>query len=211
MSVYKFSAPGTLKTGRTTYTSMLAGNPVYVDADYDSIMTVTVPAGGLSSVTFSSIPNTYKHLQIRGIAQDNRATYNTSGLYMELNGDTGANYSDHYLQASWVAGATTAMSGGDVNNIHMGWIASITSTVASSTFGGFVIDILDYANTAKNTTARSISGADANAEVAGFRPVPRLASGNWRNANAVTSIKLGPMFGTTISEHSSFALYGIKG
>jgi hypothetical protein len=198
----------------TRYTDMLAGNttwnPWEPDGAYDALATVTVPSGGVASINFAGIPNTYKHLQIRGIAQDNRATYNTSSLMMRFNGDTAANYSDHYLQASWTAGATTAQAGADVNNTGISWIAQITSTVATNVFGAFVIDVLDYADTTKFKTARSLSGADANAEVAGFRPVPRLTSGNWRNTGAINSITFIPEFGTTISQYSQFSLYGVK-
>ena len=177
---------------------------------FDSLGSVLVPSGGQTSITFSNIPQTYTHLQIRGIAQDNRATYNTSSLMMRFNGDSGSNYSDHYFQASWTAGAGTAQAGADATNTGMSWIAQITSTLATNTFGSFVIDVLDYANTNKFKVARSLTGADANAEVAGFRPVPRFASGYWRNSNAITSITFTPEFGTTISQNSHFSLYGIK-
>ena len=190
--------------------SKLGIAPWEPDGAFDALSTITVPSGGLASVTFAGIPNTYKHLQIRGIAQDNRATYNTSALGMKFNGDSGTNYSDHYLQASWTAGATTAQAGGDANNTEMGWIAQITSTVATNVFGAFIIDVLDYANATTYKTARSLSGADANAEVAGFRPVPRLASGSWRNTAPVTSITFTSAFGTTISQYSQFSLYGVK-
>ena len=190
--------------------SAMSANLWQPQGAYDALSTVTVPSGGVASVTFAGIPNTYKHLQIRGIAQDNRATYNTSALGINFNGDSGTNYSDHYLQASWVAGATTAMSGGDANAAKIYWIASITSTVATDVFGGFIIDILDYADTTKFKTVRSLSGADANAEVAGYRPVPRLGSGNWRNTNAINSITFTSDFGTLISQYSQFTLYGVK-
>jgi hypothetical protein len=190
--------------------SQISGKLWQPDGAYDSLATITVPSGGVASVTFAGIPSTYKHLQIRGIAQDNRATYNTSALGIGFNGDTGANYSDHYLQASWVAGDTAAMAGGDANATKIYWIASITSTVATNVFGGFVIDVLDYANTTKFKTVRSLSGADANAEVAGYRPVPRLASGNWRNTNAINSITFTTDFGTLISQYSQFSLYGVN-
>ena len=193
--------------------SGISGNltpPWSPEGAYDALATITVPSGGLASVTFTGIPNTYKHLQIRGIAQDNRATYNTSALVMYINNDGGSNYSDHFLQASWVAGATDTIFGSDASVANMYWMASITSTVASNVFGGFVIDILDYGNTNKFKTVRSFSGADANGEVSGFRPVPRLASGNWRNTNAITSIGLATQFGTAISQNSQFTLYGVK-
>jgi hypothetical protein len=190
------------------YASQITGH--LTTTAYESIATTTVGSGGSSSISFTSIPSTYKHLQIRGIAQDNRATYNTSALNMNFNSDTAANYADHYLQASWVAGATTAMAGSDATQSIINWAASITSTVATNVFGGFVMDILDYANTNKYKTLRSLSGADANAEVSGYRPVPRLSSGLWQSTNAITSITFVSQFGTTISQYSSFALYGVK-
>lgn len=190
--------------------SAMSANLWQPQGAYDALSTITVPAGGVASVTFAGIPTGYKHLQIRGIAQDNRATYNTSSLWMRFNSDSGSNYSDHYLQASWTAGSTSAQSGGDATNTSMGWIAQITSTVATNVFGAFIIDVLDYADATKFKTARSLTGADANAEVAGFRPVPRLASGSWRNVNPVTSITLSTDFGTLISQYSQFSLYGVR-
>ncbi len=60
-------------------------------SDYDSIASVLVGAGGQSAVEFTSIPNTYKHLQIRGIArQTTNAAQN--GCRMQFNADTGSNY-----------------------------------------------------------------------------------------------------------------------
>jgi hypothetical protein len=56
---------------------------------YESISTVTVGGGGVSDVTFSSIPSTFTHLQIRFIGKDNRSGVATSVLFMQCNGDTG--------------------------------------------------------------------------------------------------------------------------
>ena len=44
--------------------------PPWPDNSYYQIGTTTVGAGGSSSITFSSIPATYTHLQIRGIASN---------------------------------------------------------------------------------------------------------------------------------------------
>lgn len=66
--IYKMSNAGGMSTV-TRYTDMLAGNsfwnPWSPSTDYDSIATTTVGAGGAASITFSSIPSTYQHLQIR--------------------------------------------------------------------------------------------------------------------------------------------------
>jgi hypothetical protein len=73
-------------------------------------------------------------------------------------------------------------------------------------FGANIIDILDYANTNKYKTTRTLSGGDNNGS--GF---VQFMSGNWRNTNAVTSIDIFQVDGDTIAEYSQFALYGIKG
>ena len=75
---------------------------------YESIATVTVGAGGSSSISFSSIPSTYKHLQIRSI---NLSSSTDNNILMRFNSDSGANYSRHYVYgdgASVGASATTS-------------------------------------------------------------------------------------------------------
>ena len=81
--------------------------------DYDSIATVTVGAGGSASITFSSIPSTYKHLQIRLFGRTTAANVQ-SYAKLEFNSDTtGANYYSHYIQADGstvAAGANSSIS-----------------------------------------------------------------------------------------------------
>ena len=58
-------------------------------SDFYQIATTTVGGGGTSSITFSSIPQTYTHLQIRLLGK-----YAVSGdtTLIRVNGDTGNNY-----------------------------------------------------------------------------------------------------------------------
>ena len=78
---------------------------------------------------------------------------------------------------------------------------------ASSAFGPLVFDVLDYADTNKYKTGRSLFGSDGNGS--GWI---MLSSGNWRNTAAITTIQLRPSAGgNTFVTNSSFALYGIKG
>jgi hypothetical protein len=71
-------------------------------------------------------------------------------------------------------------------------------------FGTVIIDILDYANTNKYKTQRSLGGNDRNG--AGYID---FSSGNWRNTNAITSIDIKALYGTGFAQYSHFALYGI--
>lgn len=169
---------------------------------YESISTVTVGAGGTSTVTFTSIPSTFKHLQIRGIARVTGATTDAN-IYMNFNGDSASNYSQHYLFGN---GSGPAAGGGSSSSVEIG-IRATGANSTSGVFGAGVIDILDYANTNKYKTVRSLNGHDQNAVATGY---VFFTSGNWRNTAAVSSITLTSSNGN-IAQYSHFALYGIKG
>ena len=174
-----------------------------ITTSYESIATVTVGGGGSSTVSFTSIPSTYKHLQIRGISRDTSSTYASSDLVMQFNSDTGNNYSFHRLYGTGSSAA--ADSGVSASYMNLGQESTAAST--ASFFGASVIDILQYANTNIYKTARCLTGIDLNGGADGR---VMLTSGNWRDTAAVTSIVLKPVSGN-FAQYSSFALYGIKG
>ncbi len=176
-----------------------------VTNSYESIATATVGSGGTSSVSFSSIPSTYKHLQIRWAISTNRATFSLDNLYITINDDTGANYSWHALQGN---GASASADGQANSSYALGNVLS--SSAASNVFTAGVLDILDYGNTSKNKTLRTLNGFDVNGEISGYGGFVQLTSGNWRNTNAITKITFNKQFGSNFIEHSKFALYGIK-
>lgn len=167
---------------------------------YESIATVTVGAGGSSSVSFTSIPATYTHLQIRAICKTTAATSNINSIFGQFNSDTGSNYARHFLNGS--GSAVGAGSGTSQTSMFFG---TNIETLGTSAFAANVIDILDYANTNKYKTTRSLSGVDANGS--GFA---QFMSGLWMNTAAVTSITILPNSDSFI-QYSQFALYGIKG
>ncbi len=167
---------------------------------YESIATVTVGSGGSSTITFSSIPATYTHLQIRCIA---RSDYANSGYgTMRFNSDSGSNYNAHYLSGNGSSASASAMG----QYTGMDFLA--LSQSASNIFGAGVIDILDYANTNKYKTVRSLCGGDDNSTNGRIA----LNSGLWMSTSAITSITILSGGGSnTFQQYSQFALYGIKG
>ncbi|CAB4140026.1 hypothetical protein UFOVP404_4 [uncultured Caudovirales phage] len=194
-------------TNLTKYDSFLAGNNIN---DYESIATTTVGAGGAATVTFSSIPSTYQHLQIRGLGQSSRATFGFDDVILRFNGDTGTNYARHYLGGS----GSAAYSGAANTPSSYIYTDSIigSSTAGTSFFGGFVMDILDYASTNKNKTVRTLGGTDLNGTVGGEGGRITLNSGLWfATPAAITSVVLSTASGTNFNQYSSFALYGIRG
>jgi hypothetical protein len=160
--------------------------------DFESIATVTVGSGGASSITFSDIPGTFQHLQIRFMWRSGSAAETT----VSLNSDTtNSNYYRHYLQGS---GAGASAGANQLRNIG-GYYEVGTSTHTAS-----IIDILDYASASKNKTIRTAFGFDNNGS--GY---VGLVSGLWMNTAAVTAIALAPTAGT-YSQHVTAALYGVR-
>jgi hypothetical protein len=173
--------------------------------DYESIATVTVGGGGAASVTFSSIPATYTHLQIRGISRS--ATVGTAGqeLLLRYNGSSTNYYRFHQLYGDGSSTFSNVPAPGSLSADNAPFFTPTAGSTANA-YGVAVIDILDYANTNKNKTVRSLGGFDLNGS--GF---VILRSGLWMDTSAVNSITLTADASGTIVQYSSFALYGIRG
>jgi hypothetical protein len=186
--------------------SQISGHLFAPSGAYDSIATTTLGTA-TASVTFSSIPATYTHLQLRCFIQSDRATYGMDVLRMRINSDTGSNYAAHDLRGD----GSSAGTGSSSSQTSITSAGSGIGTTTGSTFGAVIIDILDYANTNKYTTLRTLAGVDFNGTLAGFGGQVMLDSGLWMNTAAVTTIVFEPVYGTNFTQYSKFALYGVKG
>jgi len=169
--------------------------PPIPPTSYESIATVTVGSGGASSISFTSIPSTYKHLQIRFIARTDRV--NTSEILL-VNPNSSASTNGHYLYG---LGSGSAIGGNATG--YIGWGTGTTAN--ASVFSVGVIDILDYADTNKNKVLRSLAGYDNNGsgEIA-------LFSALQTSTTALSSLTITTLNTTNFVQHSSFALYGIR-
>lgn len=179
--------------------SLLAGNVGFLTG-FEHIESVTVGSGGASSVTFSGIPQYYRHLQIRAIGRTTSGTY--TNTYIRFNGDSGSNYAFHQLYGN----SASALSSSSTSQTQMLVLAQAGGSGLASTFGSAVIDILDYANTVKNKTVRSLTGIDQN--YTGSIGLIELNSGLWMSTAPVASIVLNP--DSAFVQHSTFSLYGIR-
>ena len=210
-----------LTTG-TAYTFTVTGNTAYgVASDasaasnsvtpaspssYESIATAT-GNGSSGTITFSSIPSTYKHLQIRAIYRDTYApaSLNTVSYKIQFNTDTASNYTQHFIKGT---NATVVASGG-ANLTSIIIDTSGANSAASNTLilGASIVDIIDYADTSKFKTVRAFEGADLN-NATDSKIV--LLSGLWRSTSAISTITITANV-TAFSTNTTFALYGIKG
>jgi hypothetical protein len=177
---------------------------------FESIQTVTVGVGGASSITFSSIPSTYTHLQIRAIASSDRTGYVVNNYKMTFNSDTASNYRSHFITGGYLTTPEVgASSSGPEGFIYM---PTGTTSAASNVFAGMIIDILDYANSNKYKVSKNLMGYDVNGTsgTGSYGGTISLTSGLWQSTSAISSITIAPE-GFNWIRYSSFALYGIKG
>ena len=185
-----------LKSGSFSRSAQV-GNSIILPGDYESIATTTVSNTSTTTVTFSSIPSTFTHLQIRVSAGTDNADAN---IIARFNSDSATNYSVHYLYGD----GASAGAGAEINKSS--FTAAFVAPNIASTFGAGVVDILDYANTNKYKTIRSLTGYDKNAS--GNLLV--FYSGSWRSTAAISSISLISQ-GGNYKQNSHVALYGIRG
>lgn len=184
-----------------TITGLLSGGAVAETNAYESIATATA-SGSSAVLSFSSIPATYTHLQIRGIAKSTTAGSSLIDATLTFNSDTSSSYTRHILYGTGASALAYGSTAGAAWSIGANDIPTAGYT---SIFGAQVIDILDYANTNKYKTVRALTGADVN----GAGTVA-LSSTVFIKTTAISSIQINMPSGNFASG-TTYALYGIKG
>lgn len=179
----------TIEQGLPKYRSMLAGNAAFDPGAFISIATST-PSGS-STLTFSAIPQTYQHLQIRA-----NALGTTTTVYLRINGSSAASYTQHRL-----FGDGSAVSAGGFSTQTE--IQNIVRAQATNP-GVAIVDILNYTSTTQNPVVSVLRGEDNNGSGNLY-----LVSGMFVGTGAITSLT----FTTTanFAAGTQFSLYGIKG
>ena len=199
------------RTRPSTLVGAWVGNGLLANfGDFESIATAVLGVGGAATVTFGSIPATYKHLQVRCLMRSANASVDRASLALSYNGDTGTNYVAHYLLGDGSSASSGNPTGSGAANNYLGGISNVPAALASaSIFGVAVIDILDYTNTNKYKTTRTLTGQDQNSSSGRVQ----LASGLWLSSSAITSVTLqvNTEYTGNFVQYSHFALYGIKG
>jgi hypothetical protein len=158
-----------------------------------------------ASVTFSGIPATYEHLQLRINAKSDRS-YQVDAIDLNFNSDTGANYSLHYMRGVGSSPSAWGATGVTAGSLYV----ALTGAPGAARYGTVIADILDYANTNKNTTLMDVEGQTGLTTAGVFSPGVAFTSILWDSTAAVTSIAMAPRNGTNFVRGSEFTLYGLN-
>jgi len=168
-------------------------------SSFESIATAT-GTGASGTISFTSIPATYKHLQLRILGRSSNVSTNDS-FAVYANGDTTAgNYAYHRLTGD---GTTAAATGAASSSPRIGYVTG--ASAAADIMGVTILDIIDYASTTKYKTFRTFTGQDRNGAGQVW-----LASGLWMSTSAINQVDL-TLVGLNWTTQTTIALYGIKG
>lgn len=177
-----------------------------VTNSYESIATFN-GTGSSGTITFNTIPSTYKHLQLRFMARGDAAAggYPADIASFVLNSDTTA--TNYYCHSVFGTGSGTPGTTAGNNN-YSGFLQLPGAAATSNSYAIGVIDFLDYQDTNKYKTMRNLNGGDFNGS---GRTI--FSSMLWKNTAAISSISItcDPTYTGNFTTASSFALYGIKG
>jgi hypothetical protein len=200
VAVYKFSNVSGFKNYQQ-YNDFLAGNPAVIldNGAYFPLGEFTL-ASAQANVTFTNIPQTYTHLQIRGIAKSSGV--GNQDLKLRINGQTTV-YTFHALYGN--GGGGTALAAAATSQTYMKLAYNfVSASTNTNIFGGIIIDILDYKNTNKLKTFRSLGGVDNN----GSGTMSFFSGFHTTTTAAITSIEIAPD-ADNFATFSNFALYGV--
>ena len=179
----------------TIASSRLVAAPA--NPSFDALYSWNNNNGSGQTIDFTSIDQTYRHLQVRLQVQQNAG----QGILIRFNGDTGNNYGNYWINAS------TGSKGAPDSWINP-FPQSVPDPSQNNEYAFAIVDIHDYSQTDKIKTVfirqsqvRS-SGGRGNSYSGHF----------WASTSAITSLQLvqnNPSFNFT--QYSQATIYGIKG
>ena len=161
---------------------------------YTPLATVTLGTTA-SSVTFSSIPATYRDLiLVASFTQSSGST--TAGV--RFNSDTGTNYSYVSMVGSG-AGATSS----NATSQALIFVPFVSSTASTPVFS--ITQVMDYSATDKHKTVLNRDSATRSSD-SSFATTAQ--ANRWANTSAITNLQIFMQAGN-FNSGSTFNLYGV--
>jgi hypothetical protein len=155
---------------------------------YVALATTTLGSSA-SSVTFSSIPATYRDL----IVVVAGTTSSAVGVALRFNSDGASNYS-YVLMDGFGSGSGSSSANGSDSSMNMGVIGNGQSNT--------IYQVMDYSATDKHKTALNRTNSLSWGGV-------RAGAGRWANTNAINTVQVLTIGPNTFSSGCVFSLYGV--
>jgi hypothetical protein len=170
------------------------------------LISSTILTGTQTSITFSSIPSTYRHLQVRYTMRSALASTGCDQLYFRFNGISSSVYSWHELEGAGSAvGSTGAATQPQMVVGNNGGVPRNSNT--AGIFSAGVVNILDYAQTSKFKTMRTLAGVHIPSNTTSVY----MDSGLYQQTTAISSLTITDSNGAGFVSGTRVSLYGIKG
>lgn len=166
---------------------------------FEAIASTTL-SSATSTITFSSIPDTYQHLQLRVYGKTNTTGTTSQNMAVRLNSDTGTNYAWHIVYGE---GSTSVTDKQNSDTQHL--FGNFLTADATNRFSVLIMDILDYKSTNKNKVMRSLTGFDNNGSGMAW-----FTSGLWISTSAVTSLTIKQYGSSNLASGTVASLYGLR-
>lgn len=166
--------------------------------DFDLIAT-GFGSGTSTSVTFDSIPQAYKQLQIRYVA---KSTTTATTLRLRFNGSSASVYTRLGRASNNGSIVTTE----EQNDTGITLPLGVAPSSVTGIYSGGIIDVIDYAD-AKTKQVRAFSGYFSDASVRALD----WSAAFFNDTSAISSIEINTGGANFLDTASRFSLYGIKG
>lgn len=166
---------------------------------YERLASYTVATSNTdSTITFSSIPQTYTDLRIVGSVL--MSNTDIQPRYIINSNTTAGNY--YQIELSYRSSTTTIDSNAQYGNPYM----NMTYHTTSSQQYGFILDIMGYTDNAFKPILTKVAFQDNSSN-----GVIAMGCHQYKNAEAINSITFNAVLGTRYYQAgSTIAIYGIK-
>ena len=201
------STPARLGIGSTGNVLTVAGGvpswaaPSGSSGAMTQIASTTISGSSATDITFSSIASSYNHLMIILQGKCASGSFNGTDFGVQLNSDTGSNYTTARNVKYAGAGGTVTIEGTTTAQMYMGniWCGNANSNAVGSVFMTFP----SYKETTLYKTMTFQGGSWADAPAAGS------GQARWNNTTAITTIKLYSPGGGNLAIGTTATLYGL--
>lgn len=171
---------------------------------YDLIATGT-GTGTNSVISFTSIPQDYRHLQVRWSAKNTQSGAQNGNINFTINNvSSGSTYTGHRLFGS---GTTVQYQGQGTSTGANDFLLqeSVSLNTTANAFSAGILDLFNYTDTSRNKTIRAHYGRADGTDIINF-----VVGTSSNTSSAVTSLTFTARL-DNFAAGTRFSLYGIRG